>query len=441
VSDLDAALGAARWLRRCRIETMDGVTWPSDPTKLASVGMDLFSGVPGVVLFHLELFDATGDSAWLDEARRGANALIARLPALQATGACGLYDGLAGVAFVLEETHRATGDGKYRDAAKQAIAMIHALAKKSITFAEWTGPSAGYDVVSGAAGIGLFLLWADEVIDDSESRTLALATGRRLVDVGTADRGGLKWPGKGSISYPNFAYGTAGVSFFLAELLRATGDRSCMAGALSGARYLESLANTDGSGFKVAHHEPGGEGVYEMGWCNGPAGTARLFRQLGIVTGRSKWGDMADACARSILASGAPEKRSPGYWNDVGQCSGSAGIGEFFIALQRESPKPEYAAMISRCSASLLSCAIADADGLKWLHAEDAAAPQVVVAQTGYMHGAAGIGTFFLHADGLAKGRVPAVTWPDSPWARPCVKRAKATKDMSDMNGRAPLGC
>lgn len=413
-SDLEVALSAARWIGRSRIETKDGVAWPADPTNPASIGLDLFDGMPGIVLFHLELFDATHDAAWLDEARLGANWLITKLPALQASGACGLYDGLAGAAFVLEETHRATGDGKYRDAAKQAIAMIHGLAKKSITFAEWAGPSSGYDVVSGAAGIGLFLLWADDVIDDSESRAIALAAGRRLLETGTPDRGGTKWLARGgSISYPNFAHGTAGVALFLAELMRATGDRSCMAGALSGARYLESIAKTDNNGFRVFHHEPGGEDVYAMGWCDGPTGTARLFHQLGVVTGRSKWTNLAYACARSILASGDGKS--------VGQCSGNAGIGEFFIALQRESPKPEYATMITRMSATT---------------------QDVVATLTGFMNGAAGIGTFFLHADGLAKGRRPAVTWPDSPWARPCVApRAKAARDMSDMNGRAAPAC
>src|ERR1700759_176411 len=104
----------------------------------------------------------------------------------------GLYTGLGGAVFVLEETHRATGDGKYCDAAKQALALIHGQAVKSTLGAEWQGPSATNDIISGSAGIGLLLLWADQMIGDQESRALALAAGRHLMDVGIADKGGAK---------------------------------------------------------------------------------------------------------------------------------------------------------------------------------------------------------------------------------------------------------
>jgi hypothetical protein len=215
-----------------------------------------------------------------------------------------------------------------------------------------------------------------------------------------------------------------------------------MAGALSGAQYLERIASADANGFKAFHHEPGGEKVYELGWCHGPAGTARLFHELGLVTGRSKWLDMAHACARSIIASGAPEQPSPGYASSVDQCSGNAGIGELFIALQRDRPNASYAEMISRLSASTIARASSDGDGVKWIQSEDPSATRRTVAQTGLMHGAAGIGTYFLHADALANGRKPAINWPDSPWTRPCVApRAKANRDMSDLNTRAAPPC
>src|SRR4051812_17211398 len=80
--DLEVAIKAARWIRRSRIETKDGAAWPADPLKPDSVGYDLYNGMPGIVLFHLELFYATGDRAWLEDARAGANELIARLSSI-----------------------------------------------------------------------------------------------------------------------------------------------------------------------------------------------------------------------------------------------------------------------------------------------------------------------------------------------------------------------
>ena len=67
--DLEIALKAESWIRRSRIETKNGVTWPADPLKPASVGYDLYNGMPGVVLFYLELYHATGEKRWLDDAK------------------------------------------------------------------------------------------------------------------------------------------------------------------------------------------------------------------------------------------------------------------------------------------------------------------------------------------------------------------------------------
>ena len=56
----------------------------------------------------------------------------------------------------------------------------------------------------------------------------------------------VKWdvaPGVKNL-YPNFSHGTAGVAYFLATLLRATGELPLMGAALSGARYLQAVANT-----------------------------------------------------------------------------------------------------------------------------------------------------------------------------------------------------
>jgi lantibiotic modifying enzyme len=437
--DLDVALKAEAWIRRSRIETKNGVTWPADPLKPTSVEYDLYNGMPGVVLFYLELYHETGDKKWLDDAKLGANELESQLPALQAAQNAGLYTGLGGAVFVLEETHRATGEGRYRDSARRALSMIHALAQRSSSGAVWSGPSATNDIISGTAGIGLLLLWADQTLNDTPSRELALAAGRHLLQAGTPDKGGTKWAVGGDVKnlYPNFSHGTAGVAYFLATLLRATGDNSFMAASLSGAKYLEDVANTEASGFKVFHHEPGGEDLYYLSWCHGPAGTTRLFRRLGEITKRPKWDDLVRAGARATIASGVPEKQSPGYWNNISQCCGNCGVGEFFIDLQRHMPSAEYPEMIARVRANTLARATADGDGLKWIQAENRVSPDAVVAQTGYMQGAAGVGSFYLHARAFAAGKPRAIDWPDSPAFAACPSAQRSANDMSFLaNGR-----
>jgi len=412
-ADLDVALRAERWIRRSRIETPNGATWPADPSKPESVDYDLYNGMPGVVLFYLELYHRTGDASWLTHARAGADELTAHLDPMVQAENCGLYTGLAGAAFVLEETHRATGEGKYRDAAQRAVDAIHAKTQS------WTDTRAATDIISGTAGIGLFLLWADKGVPDERNRSAAVAAGKRLIDAAQPEHGGLKWAVAPNVKnhYPNFSHGAAGVSYFLASLYQATRDRAYLDAALAGARYLEAVANTDDGGLKVFHHEPGGEALFYLSWCHGPAGLSRLFYRLGEATGDQRWHDRVSRAAAAIRASGVPEQRTPGFWNNISQCCGNCGVGEYFLTLDRLYPKAGHAKMVQRIAADTLGRATADGDGLKWVQAENRVSPDVVVAQTGYMQGAAGVGSFFLHRDAAARGAKPAIIWPDSPFA------------------------
>jgi len=63
---LDIALRAERWIHSHRIETQHGVSWPWNP-QAPEVVTNLYTGTPGIALFYLELFHATGEQAFLDE--------------------------------------------------------------------------------------------------------------------------------------------------------------------------------------------------------------------------------------------------------------------------------------------------------------------------------------------------------------------------------------
>ena len=296
---LALAIDAARWVRSSAVRTEHGTVWPADPADPKSVSPILYSGTPGVVLFMLELHSATGQAEYLAEARAGADHLLATLnPQMGA----GLYTGLAGIGFTLNEVAKATRDDKYREGAKQVVGLIEAKAVKAGAGVEWDGVT---DIIGGSSGTGLFLLYAARELNMPGARDLAVRAGRRLLELGKSEAGGLKWAMSPTFArlMPNFSHGTAGIAYFLATLHQETKDKAFLEGALAGASYIKAIAKTEGDVCLVFHHEPeeDGKNLFYLGYCHGPAGTARLWYRLWQATGDKAWLEWMNKSARGIL--------------------------------------------------------------------------------------------------------------------------------------------
>ena len=411
----EAARQTANWLQSCARPTKAGKAWPADPRDSTTVSVDLYSGAGGVVLFFLEMYRATNSDIYLKEARAGADDLLATLPDTLSQEQSGLYTGVAGIGFVLEETFKASGEMKYRDGAVRCVKLLRAHVKKAGAGVEWNSIT---DVISGSAGVGLFLLYAAKEMNDPSARELAVQAGLRLIELGQPENGGMKWAMAPNFSrlMPNFSHGTAGICYFLATLYAETKRQEFLEAALAGANYLTSVANTEGEACLIFHHEPEGKDLYYLGWCHGPVGTARLFYRLWQMTGDSTWKDWVRKSATGIMQSGIPENQTPGFWNNVSQCCGSAGVAEFFLSWYRVTREPAYLDFSKRVAADLLKRATREGNGLKWIQAEHRVKPELLAAQTGYMQGAAGIGMLLLHLDALAQGRTSGIVLPDSPF-------------------------
>ena len=409
---LEAALEAARWIESSALRTDHGVVWPADPRDPETVDTSLYAGTPGVVLFFLEAYRSTGDADYLKTACAGADSLLAALPSVRGTG---LYEGAAGIGFVLEETYKASKIPKYREGVLQCIKAIQNQAVRAGKGIQWSDTT---DIISGNAGTGLFLLYAAREMKDASFRAQAVQAGQHLIEVGRPEAGGLKWAmdPKFPRLMPNFSHGTAGIAYFLATLYAETKDRQFLDAALAGAKYLQAVANTEGDSCLIFHNEPDGKNLYYLGYCHGPVGTARLWYQLYQTTGNAVWLDWLKKSARGILESGIPEKETPGFWNNVGVCCGSAGVAEFFLDVYRVTKDSRYIEFCRRVTDNLLSRGTHEGEGMKWIQAEHRVRPDFLVAQTGLMQGAAGIGMWLLRLDSFDQGKEVALRLPDSPF-------------------------
>lgn len=414
---LELALKAANWIQSCSVTTPLGKLWPVNPDRPMEVDSSLYAGYPGIILFFLELYHSTQDSTWLKEAKRAADILVATLPDSSSSvlegESAGLYTGIAGQGFVLEEVFLNTGEMVYQQAALLCFDILQASAQNAGNGVEWNPVT---DMISGSAGIGLFLIYLHRKTKTQAVLDLAIKTGKHLQDLAiTEPHGSLSWKMTPDFPrvMPNFSHGTAGIAYFLATLYQETGKASFLKSALAGAKYLLSITSPEGL---VCHDFPDGEDLFYLGWCHGPAGTARLYRKMAQITGDPGWTQAILKSAQGILQSGIPDQFAPGFWNNVGICCGNAGVADFFLDLYRLSGTEDYLVFAKRLTENLLGRATPEGDGLKWIHSDIRKEPDILSAETGLMKGASGIGIHLLRWDAFERGTDVLIKMPDSPF-------------------------
>jgi len=411
---LEAALEAATWIRSSEVRGPEGASWPAVPSDPQPVSLDLYSGVPGIVLFFVQAFHSTRNPAYLDDARRGADHLMANMAGVKGSG---LYEGLSGTAFALEETFKASKDERYWRGFLACLDRIGSGAAEIGNGIEWSPTT---DIISGNAGTGLFLLYAFRETGDRAWLDLASRAGTRLVEIGRPESDGLQWAMDPEFPrlMPNFSHGTAGIAYFLAALYKETRRKEFLDAAVAGAKYLLSIAETEGASCLIFHDEPDNMGLYYLGWCHGPVGTARLFFLLSETTGDASWLAWVRKSANGLVQSGIPEQETPGFWNNAGVCCGLAGVGEFFLDLYRELGDKAYLDFSKRVAARLLAKATVVDGRMFWVQAEHRTRPDYLFAQTGYMQGAAGIGTYLLRLAAAGRAKAARIVFPDTPFER-----------------------
>jgi len=433
---LESAVSAAQWIDSARREDERGIYWlpePDHPDKLATVSAPntIYSGSAGTVLFFLQLAAATGEPRYTETARRGADFLAASWRDIVDKPAAGflsgsglnlsLYGGLAGLAFVLIETSKSTGDPTYRDAARAATQYIVAAATKSGHGVQWSGAPG----IAADGSIVLYLLYAADELHEPAYRDLARRGGDRALELAIVDpRGGLSWrgfprfPGLPEDAYfPNFEGGTAGVAYVLARLHQATGEVKYLEAASQGAKHLRSIATVRGNAALIPYRFPDLTDVYYLGFCHGPAGTARTFHELHRITKDPIHLEWTDRLAQGVVQSGVPELQTPGFWNVVCQCCGSAALVDLFLGLWASSGRGDYLEYSQRVARQLVSKGTnLDGKGTRWYQAWTRVKPWEVSAETGYSIGASGVAAALLHVHLASQNKYSAILLPDNPF-------------------------
>jgi lantibiotic modifying enzyme len=405
---LAAARAAARWIATREFERR----WPSQSIEPLQNQVDLYYGNAGTILFFRELAESTGEQSYQEVAVRGAGYISSHIEQVRDSG---LYRGLAGIIWAIDRIIGTSRASFLLPSLNRAIDRLQADAKQYEAGVSWNESN---DLFSGTAGIGLTLIHLAGQTGRNKLLELARRAGDHLLALAHKPGKGIYWTisaGR-STEYPNFSHGSAGIGYFLAELYAATNDERYRVGALAAGNYLQSIiSQAESSKYLVFHDDAGGCDLFYLGWCHGPAGTGRFFYRLYQLTGELDWLNLVRKQATTLMSSGTPERQTPGYWNNVSRCCGAAGVGEFFLGLHTATRESSYLAFAERVAAYLIARAETDATGMKWTQAERRVEPDNIVAQTGLMQGAAGVGLFLVHLDQVSRGQNPLIRFPDEP--------------------------
>lgn len=432
---LNAALKTAEWLRSAAIETENGTFWPEDPAspdKPSLLGnFSLYSGMPGVILFFLQLAQTTGDESYLTDAVNGGKYLINNwndgkdiILDMGVDGSeWGPINGQAGPAFVLAELGIYTENQEFLSFSEKLFNNIAEAAKEVNGLTTWTGEAGG---ISYDPGIALYLLYGANIFNNEKWKTLVLNVGKSLVhkakqlengavrwDTITVDNIGIDDGGE----MPNFFYGTAGTAYALAKLYEEFGDQEFLDLARAGGKYVESICFTDGDNVLTPFCLPNPESIYFIGMCNGFSGTVRLFYELWKTTREEKYADFLERMVNGILNAGAPEVHFKGYWNVVCMCCGTSGLINVFDGLYAATGNEKCLKLSKRVGKYLLGqfTDIGDGKGC-WYQSWHRLSPWIIDAKIGYYDGNSGEAIQILELYTAATGNFHTIRLPDDPY-------------------------
>jgi lantibiotic modifying enzyme len=419
IAAFEAGREALRWVTDAAVAADGGLTWPETRAPGATLTDHLYSGTAGVLAALAEA-RLSGIADFDDHASAAAGRLryLASVGSRAAAGETddrpenpdlGLYTGLSGMAVALQMWASVSGDDEAASASRAVVAEIGGIAVSGRPL------SAYRDLLAGNAGILLTLI----EIGGAAVRPAVSAIADRIVSEAQWVDGQPDWllcPGD-PMFLPNFSHGAAGIGFALAAASTAL-DRPDLLeiAVLAGERLVRLGSGPDGT-LAVPHSIPlaDPDAPVSYGWCHGPTGTVRLFQLLDRLRPAQGWAGYAEASRRTVRASGLPTRLYPGFWDNLGQCCGTAGVGEMALDRYQESASAQWLAWARVLASDVLDRRIEDEEGIRWSHTEHRLDPPELAPELGWMQGAAGIAGWLLRLARVERDGVSArrLQWPD----------------------------
>ncbi|MFL6195577.1 MAG: type 2 lanthipeptide synthetase LanM, partial [Thermoanaerobaculia bacterium] len=316
-----------------RSEDQEGATWlgmvllKETLWRILPLGIDLYNGLGGIVLFLAYLAKTSGEEKYSTLAR-AALIMIRRQQrkiesSLSMTGA---FTGWGGLIYVYTHLYALWKDPLLLEEALECArqAGIHA------------GTDENYEVMYGNAGAVLALNGLYEIHPSPDVLDSMQRGGRQILAQARPMERGTGWIPKALDCVPlaGFSHGASGIAAALEVLYRRTGDEEYLRNAASALEYERSLFSEEHGNWMDlrGHHVQSSEGDqpplvnYPVAWCNGAPG---------VGLSRFRMPSLYDSALRNEVRVAIATTRSRGFGYTHSLCHGDLGNLEILVEARR----------------------------------------------------------------------------------------------------------
>ncbi|MCM1171445.1 MAG: glycoside hydrolase family 88 protein [Clostridium sp.] len=422
-SYLNTALDVSKWLDANTVEKEYGKAWKISSGAGNSGGDDLaekmtdrsiYSGAAGVGYFYIQLYEATGNKGFLEQAIAAGEYLLNTFTE-ELGKKPGIHGGLAGEGLFAELLYEKTKDIKYREYAIKAGDTIFEQATRKDDHFEW----GGIPDYMGDGSIVAYWLYLYKLTKEEKYVEFAKEYLDYIISFHTKKEDGtVFWrffdihdyfpelPSGGIL--PNFAHGTAGIVYLLTKYYEATEDREYLELAENGFAFLKNIAinNGDSSIVPYLYLENAKEpfDVFYLSLCHGPVGDGIVAKELYKATGNEEYLKFYKRLTNALEDAGVTYKRSKGLWNDC-ICCGSSGIFLHFIDGYKLTKEARYRELATQIADKLIGDAYKNDEGTRWYNAWTRVMPWNVDAHIGLYMGSAGAASALISLYGVLEGK------------------------------------
>jgi type 2 lantibiotic biosynthesis protein LanM len=350
--------------------------------EVAALGLDLYDGMPGVVLFLAYLGALSGVERYTALAQ-AASATMRRTVwdnHVDLTWIGG-FAGWGGVLYTLTHLAALWQQPQLLEEAQQIVDLLPVLIDQDDRL----------DVLSGVAGCLVPLLHLHEVRPSRHTLAAAIQCGDRLIATAQPTGEGLGWPVPVLGTLAGFAHGAAGIAWALLALFARTGAERFRAAARGGLAYERSLFSVEAGNWRDLR-DPA-QVRFPTAWCHGAPGIG--LARLAAVTLLAE-----DDGIRVDIATALQTTLATGFGFNHSLCHGDLGNLELFL----QSGEPSWHDTANRLAGAIL-------DSVRqrgWR-----CGTPTEVESPGLMTGLAGIGYSLLRL--VASAQVPSVLTLEGP--------------------------